>query len=133
PANAEITDVDHFGDEDHDGRLVIGDAALLLGTRLRAHRAVPADYQHAYDLGGEWKRWTDLPFVFAVWVAQRTTPVADALGVHASLIASRDWGLTHLETLAAQAAIATGVNKGVCVEYLSGLDYGLSYQHLAGL
>ena len=133
PANAEITDVDHFGDEDHDGRLVIGDAALLLGTRLRAHRAVPADYQHAYDLGEEWKRWTGLPFVFAVWVAQRTTPAADALGVHATLIESRDWGLAHLDVLAAQASAAAGVDRARCLEYLSGLDYGLSYHHLAGL
>src|SRR5574342_17917 len=38
-----------------------------------------------------------------------------------------------LDTLAAQAALATGVRKSVCLEYLSGLDYGLSYQHLAGL
>ena len=133
PANAEITDVDHFGDEDHDGRLVIGDAALLLGSRLRAHRAVPADYQHAYDLGEEWKRWTGLPFVFAVWVAQRTTPAADALGVHATLIESRDWGLAHLDVLAAQASAAAGVDRARCLEYLSGLDYGLSYHHLAGL
>jgi chorismate dehydratase len=59
--------------------------------------------------------------------------VAEALSVHAGLIASRNWGLQHLETLAAQAAIATGVHKHVCLEYLSGLDYGLSYQHLAGL
>ena len=133
PANAEITDVDHFGDADHDARLVIGDAALLLGSRLRAHRAVPADYQHAYDLGEEWKRWTGLPFVFAVWVAQRTTPAADALGVHATLIESRDWGLAHLDVLAAQASAATGVDRARCLEYLSGLDYGLSYHHLAGL
>ena len=133
PANAEITDVDHFGDADHDARLVIGDAALLLGSRLRAHRAVPADYQHAYDLGEEWKRWTGLPFVFAVWVAQRTTPAADALGVHATLIESRDWGLAHLDVLAAQASAAAGVDRARCLEYLSGLDYGLSYHHLAGL
>ena len=133
PANAEITDVDHFGDADHDARLVIGDAALLLGSRLRAHRAVPADYQHAYDLGEEWKRWTGLPFVFAVWVAQRTTPAADALGVHATLIESRDWGLAHLDVLAAQASAAADVDRARCLEYLSGLDYGLSYHHLAGL
>jgi chorismate dehydratase len=25
------------------------------------------------------------------------------------------------------------VNKAICAEYLSGLDYGLSYPHLAGL
>jgi chorismate dehydratase len=49
------------------------------------------------------------------------------------LIASRNWGLAHLDTLAAQAALATGVNRPECLEYLSGLDYGLSYEHLAGL
>jgi len=133
PANAEITDVEGFGDEEHDSRLVIGDAALLLGSRLRAHRRVPAGYQHAYDLGEEWKRWTGLPFVFAVWVAQRTTAVAAALGVHATLIESRDWGLRHLDVLADQASATTGVDRKSCLEYLSGLDYGLSYHHLAGL
>jgi chorismate dehydratase len=138
PSNSELVDVARFGEEDHDARLVIGDAALHLWSRLRspelyAHDESITQYRYAYDLGSEWKRWTDLPFVFAVWVAQRTAPVSDALAVHASLIASRDWGLQHLETLAAQAAIATGVNKTVCLEYLSGLDYGLSYRHLAGL
>jgi chorismate dehydratase len=138
PSNAELSDVARFGEEEHDARLVIGDAALHLWSRLRSPELYPeggelARYRYAYDLGAEWKAWTDLPFVFAVWVAQRTAPVADALGVHAGLIASRDWGLVHLETLAAQAAIATGVHRSVCLEYLSGLDYGLSYQHLAGL
>ncbi len=138
PSNAEMVDVAGFGDEEHDARLVIGDAALQLWSRLRSPELYPdvgdpSQYRYAYDLGAEWKNWTELPFVFAVWVAQRTAPVAEALAVHAGLIASRDWGLQHLETLASQAAIATGVHKGVCLEYLSGLDYGLSYQHLAGL
>jgi chorismate dehydratase len=138
PADAELSDVGRFGDEEHDARLVIGDAALHLWSRLRspglyANDEALGEYRYAYDLGGEWKRWTGLPFVFAVWVAQRTTPVDQSLAVHAGLIASRDWGLQHLDTLAAQAAIATGVHKTVCIEYLSGLDYGLSYHHLAGL
>ncbi|HKO16883.1 MAG TPA: menaquinone biosynthesis protein [Gemmatimonadaceae bacterium] len=133
PADAELVDVARFADEEHDARLVIGDAALLLWTRLRARDAGPAGYLHAYDLGAEWKRWTDLPFVFAVWVAQRAMPVDEALAVHATLIASRNWGLQHLDVLAAQAALATGVDRAVCLEYLSGLDYGLSYPHLAGL
>jgi chorismate dehydratase len=138
PANAEMSDVDQFGNEEHDARLVIGDAALLLWSRLREQK-VPNGapglhgYRYAYDLGATWKDWTGLPFVFAVWVALRTTPVAESLAVHAELIASRDWGLKHLDQLAAQAALATGVRKSVCHEYLSGLDYGLSYQHLAGL
>lgn len=138
PSNAELTDIARFGEEEHDARLVIGDAALHLWSRIRNPELYPSHetanpYRYAYDLGAEWKSWTGLPFVFAVWVAQRTAPVAEALSVHASLMASRDWGLQHLETLAAQAAIATGVDRGVCLEYLSGLDYGLSYEHLAGL
>jgi chorismate dehydratase len=138
PADAELTDIARFGSEEHDARLVIGDAALRLGAHLqdageRDHLLGRLGYRYAYDLGAEWKRWTDLPFVFAVWVAQRTTDARAALDVHASLIASRDWGLTHLEPLAAQAALATGVPRSACLTYLSGLDYGLSYGHLAGL
>jgi len=68
-----------------------------------------------------------------VWVAQRRAPVHEALSAHASLIASRDWGLAHLGQLSAQAALATGVAREVCAEYFSGLDYRLSYPHLAGL
>jgi chorismate dehydratase len=127
PGDAELSDVvaDDLGDAD--ARLVIGDAALLLGSRHRAR------YPHAYDLGQVWKDWTGQPFVFAVWVAQRTTEVKEALLAHAALIESRNWGLANLPELARQAHLATGVDEAVCVDYLSGLDYGLSYPHLAGL
>ncbi len=126
PGDAEISDVERFGDEEHEARLVIGDAALVLTGR-------PNDYPHAYDLGTEWKQWTGLPFVFAVWVAQRTAHAAAAAAVHRGLTASRDWGVAHLDVLAAQASTATGVPPDICHEYLTGLDYRLSYQHLAGL
>jgi len=130
PGDAELSDVGRFAAEEHVARLVIGDAALLLNSGGDA--SVPR-YEHAYDLGDAWKRWTGQPFVFAVWVAQRTTPVKQALAVHAGLIAARDWGLANLPILAAQAADATGVPTKRCLDYLSGLDYGLSYPHLAGL
>jgi len=125
PADAEVADLAQLDAEPHEARLVIGDAALHLGA---AHR-----YPFTYDLGEEWKRWTGLPFVFAVWVAQRSAPVGEALRVHARLIESRDWGLAHLGELADQAAAATGVARRTCFAYLSGLDYRLSYAHLAGL
>ena len=137
--DAEMSDIVGFDREPHDARLVIGDAALVLRGESRPHVAADAHstglpvYPFAYDLGETWKAWTGLPFVFAVWVAQRTAPVAEALGIHASLITSRNWGLEHLSVLAGQAAQATGVSEPVCLEYLSGLDYGLSYEHLAGL
>jgi len=142
--DAEMSDIAAFDREQHEARLVIGDAALVLRgeSRPRIAEMSVADtsragtmpsYPFSYDLGETWKAWTGLPFVFAVWVAQRTAPVAEALGVHASLIESRNWGLRHLPALAAQASQATGVSEPVCHEYLSGLDYGLSYEHLAGL
>lgn len=40
--------------------VVIGDAALQRPARLA----------HALDLGAEWKAWTGLPFVFAVWAGR---------------------------------------------------------------
>jgi len=125
--DAEIPDLIDSDDADADARLVIGDAALVLGSNHRER------YPYVYDLGQMWKDWTGQPFVFAVWVAQRTTDVKEALVAHAGLIASRNWGLANLPELAAQAHRATGVNREVCAEYLSGLDYGLSYPHLAGL
>ena len=127
PGDAEIKDVVVDNASDADARLVIGDAALVLGSNHRER------YPFVYDLGQTWKDWTGQPFVFAVWVAQRSTNVKDALVAHAGLIASRDWGLQHLPELAEQAHRATGVERSVCAEYLSGLDYGLSYPHLAGL
>ena len=125
--DAEVRDVIESDDEATDARLVIGDAALVLGSSRRDR------YPYVYDLGEMWKQWTGQPFVFAVWVAQRTTDVRQALSAHAGLIASRDWGLKHLPELARQAHLATGVSQEICDEYLSGLDYGLSYPHLAGL
>lgn len=127
PGDAEIGDISADDFTDTDARLVIGDAALVLGSRHRSR------YPFVYDLGQTWKEWTGQPFVFAVWVAQRAANVKDALLAHAGLIASRDWGLKHLPELAEQARAATGVERGVCAKYLSGLDYGLSYPHLAGL
>ena len=129
PGDAELSDVRWFEREEHDARLVIGDAALLLG----AGAAGAPRYPHVYDLGTMWKQWTGLPFVFAVWVALRSTPVKEALAVQAALIESRDWGLAHLAILARQASERTQVSEPRCLEYLTGLDYGLSYPHLAGL
>jgi chorismate dehydratase len=127
PGDAEVRDVVESTDDGTDARLVIGDAALVLGSTQRDR------YPYVYDLGETWKQWTGQPFVFAVWVAQRSTSVRQALNAHAGLIASRDWGLSHLPDLAEQAHQATGVSRLICDEYLSGLDYGLSYPHLAGL
>jgi len=115
-------------------RLVIGDAALML--RHREHPVAAAhgrDYPFVYDLGSEWKAWTGLPFVFAVWVARRDVSVREALGVHATLIESRDWGVQHVPELSDELAPAYRLPSAVLQEYLRGLDYGLGLEYLEGL
>lgn len=125
PAPAEAGDLGRLAAVPHDAVLVIGDAALLLGARR--------NYPYHVDLGEEWKRWTGLPFVFAAWAARRDVSRQAVRDVHRALIGSRQWGLAHLSDLAEQASRVTDVDLGDCVEYLTGLDYGLSYRHLAGL
>lgn len=134
PGNAEADAIASRAGADVAARLVIGDAALMLQSAdhpvAQGHGQA---YPYVYDLGAEWKRWTGLPFVFAVWVAQRSTPVQDSLKVHAALIQSRDWGLKHLDELSAQASRSTGVSLNECREYFNGLDWRLTMPDLEGL
>ena len=122
---AEAVDLSALSEFPHDAVLVIGDAALLLAASGR--------YQVEADLGQEWKEWTGLPFVFAVWAARRQADQDVAQRIHRALLASRDWGLAHLDDLAQSAARATGLDSVVCRHYFDDLDYRLSYRHLAGL
>lgn len=122
---AEPSDLDQLAELPHEAVLVIGDPALLLAARNV--------YPYRVDLGEEWKRWTGLPFVFAVWAARREADPVLVRRVHAALLEARAWGLAHLDELAATAAAATGVSEPACREYLAGLDYALTYKHLAGL
>ena len=124
-APAERGDLERLAAIPHDAVLVIGDGALLLGAANA--------YPFVVDLGETWRDWTGLPFVFAVWAARRTVDRQAVRDVHRALLASRKWGLQHLDDLAEGAAAATGVERARCREYLQGLDYGLSYLHLAGL
>ncbi len=124
-ARAEAADLSTLAGLPHDAVLVIGDACLLLAAEQR--------YPYMTDLGAAWHAWTGLPFVFAVWAARREVPMAKAQALHAQLLASRAWGLDHLDLLADDASRSTSVPTDVCRAYLGGLDYALSYRHLAGL
>jgi chorismate dehydratase len=124
-ARAEAADLDSLAALPHDAVLVIGDAAL--------HLSGQPTYPVKLDLGEEWKRWTGLPFVFAVWAARRDAPSGIVQVIHRCLLESRAWGLAHLDELAAGAAVNTRVAESVCRAYLGDLDYALSYRHLAGL
>lgn len=124
-ARAEQQDLEALSKLPHDAVLVIGDAAL--------HLASQQWYPHRYDLGAVWKEWTGLPFVFAVWAGRRDADQGKIATVHRTLLESRDWGLSHLDELAADASVATNIGLDECRDYLSGLDYALSYRHIEGL
>src|SRR6058998_3227135 len=124
-ARAEASDLDGLAQLPHEAVLVIGDAALLL--------TATHTYPYRYDLGEEWKHWTALPFVFAMWAARRTADQRAVRAVHGGLLASRDWGRAYLDLLAEAASRATAVGLADCRRYLAGLDYALRDKHLAGL
>ena len=124
-ARAEAQDLDALAALPHEAVLVIGDAALKL--------AAAGPYPHRYDLGAEWKRWTGQPFVFAVWAGRRVGSPAAMQRGHDALLASRAWGLQHLDELAADAAQITKLPIATCREYLSGLDYAFTDRHRSAL
>ncbi len=89
-----------------DAALVIGDPAL----RFEAEHARTEDSRlWTYDLGAEWAALTRLPMVYAVWAVRR--PVAD-LGLAAIFQASAQFGLAHIDQIAA----ATAPERGITVE-----------------
>jgi len=89
------------------------DAVLLIGDR--AIQSPAGRFAAVWDLGDEWRRWTGLPFVFAMWVAREG---ADVSAVEEALGRSRDAGLRHLEAIAAAEAPGLGLTTPACLSYL---------------
>jgi len=83
------------------------DAALLIGDEaLRAYWEPPAGL-YTYDLGTEWKAWTGLPFVFAVWAVRREFALSrpDAVrDVADALARSLTYCRAHLDDISEYAA-----------------------------
>jgi chorismate dehydratase len=89
------------------------DAVLLIGDR--AIHSPRQAFAEIWDLGDEWCRWAELPFVFAVWAARQGT---DLQGVDAALSAARDSGLAHLTEIARAQAAPLGLTVPECLSYL---------------
>ena len=91
---------------------VDADAILLIGDRaMHPARGV---YREIWDLGDRWCRWTELPFVFAMWVARpgiQWGSDLDLATLTSMLEASRDAGLGSLEEIATSHAARHGLTK----------------------
>lgn len=110
-----------------DGAVLIGDAAL---------RAAKRTDLHVTDLGREWRDWTGLPMVFAVWAARRD--FADAhpgvvKDVHDAFVRSLDLSLANVAEVAAQAARWEALDAAELERYFTTLDFRLGERQLQGL
>ncbi|MBM4000465.1 MAG: menaquinone biosynthesis protein [Planctomycetes bacterium] len=107
---------------DGDGLLVIGDRAMKARVSNMADR---------WDLGEEWRRWTGLPFVFAMWVARAGVSNAP---IGRWLDRARDLGLRNLDAIASRECAAHGLTRDDCLGYLrDNLHFRLGTREREGL
>jgi chorismate dehydratase len=84
-----------------------------------------------WDLGDQWCRWSELPFVFAMWVARAETNLA---GLESVLGSVRDEGVAHLEDIAAREAASVGLSLEQTTRYLrDNLHFHLGLRERRGL
>jgi chorismate dehydratase len=103
------------------------DAALLIGDPALTYTG-PAK---VYDLAQEWRKFTGLPFVFAVWMGH----VDAHLSAHRTdFAASLDFGLAHIDDIAAEYAPKLGITLAAVKVYLTqNIDYSLDEENQRGL
>ena len=92
--------------DEADARVCIGDRALCTAPAVET-----------YDLAGEWKKMTGLPFVFAVWAVRRSCSHIEEISE--ILHRAKDRGCQSLIELARLCAQRLGLPADRCYEYLS--------------
>ncbi|MCF8057057.1 MAG: menaquinone biosynthesis protein [Desulfocapsa sp.] len=100
--------------------LAIGDEALRL--------AGEKEFPYQLDLGEVWCKYTDLPFVFAVFAVReefcRKSPETVA-AIHRELIACRREGREKLESICVSVAPRIPMHPDECYVYLRAIEYDL--------
>jgi len=113
------------------------DAVLLIGDRAISESQIKNDSTpqesaiEIWDLGQKWTEWTNLPFVFAMWVGR-----ADAeLGEVATILrAARDRGARHFKEIAAREAPLLGISTELAESYFrENLHFVLGSKEREGL
>lgn len=108
---------------------VDADAVLVIGDRaMHPERGV---YNEIWDLGDRWCRYTETPFVFAMWVARQGVDVDHLADI---LQTCRDRGVEALESIAATHAASHGLtNEDLYRYFAENLHFQLGAPELAGL
>ena len=110
------------------------DALLMIGDR--AMRAPKNGFVAEWDLGDVWCRWSELPFVFAMWVGRQATGVRrqETEELAELLERARDLGVANLEEIAESEHEAVGLSYEGCLTYLRDhLHFYLGSREMAGL
>jgi chorismate dehydratase len=108
-----------------------GAAAVLRIGDIALRRRVPTG-RSTFDLGLEWKDWTGLPFVYALWQCG-PAPESDLVRLRAALVASHAWFLARIDELAERGAVRFGLDATLLARYWRGLRYRLDDDTTAGL
>lgn len=114
--------------------LLEADAAVLIGDP--ALRAIHEPELTTYDLGAQWKEWTGLPMVFAVWAARRefAEEHPDRVGeVHEAFIRSLNASLDDLDAIAKRAARWEPFTAEELASYFRTLDFSLGERQRRGV
>jgi chorismate dehydratase len=108
--------------DEHDALVISGDAAL---RRRRGMRG----FSHRYDLGEEWHRFSELPFVFARWMRSSDMEHRDAMLLEDTLYVGLEEGVDSLFHLSDPRENLLMLARDV-MEYIIGYRYfvGLSEQ-----
>ena len=110
------------------------DALLMIGDR--AMHPPRGTYREIWDLGDRWCRWTELPFVFAMWVARRKCLSENdtTARIEAVLNTSRDEGLQRFESIARREAGGQGLtNEDLHRYFAENLHFELGPGERSGL
>ncbi|MFV0606345.1 MAG: menaquinone biosynthetic enzyme MqnA/MqnD family protein [Niabella sp.] len=98
-------------------------AGLVIGDRALVHRNKT---KYIYDLAGEWKAATGLPFVFAAWISTKPLP-QDFIQLFDE---ANEYGLQHLDDVIAQCPKNI---YNLNTYYAQNLSYRLDEAKLKGL
>ena len=108
---------------EHDAALLIGDPAIIF----------PRAALRVYDLAALWREYTNLGFVFAMWMARRGEG-AKIPAREVDFAAARDEGLRHVPEIAARYARTLGLPAAELRSYLEvNICFTLNDEMRAGL
>ena len=130
-----------------DAALIIGDPALRisLGIEKGSWPGAPgqtvcqaatlgitsSELLYVYDVVAEWRAFTGLPAVLAVWAVRRELATAE---LTADFLTSRDFGLSHIGEISYEAAQDLELPQRALESYLrNNIDFSLDAENRHGL